>query len=133
MTILDDAERQVARGAGASAMAMRIVAESARLLGAPSLIAIASAHIDGCLYHGDSGTLFAESLVAGGGAVQVPTTLNVGALDLLRASTVRLAGERRAMARRLMAAYQPPRPPPPLTPPPSPPPPPPNPPPHPPT
>ena len=47
-------------GKGA-AMAMRIVAESARLLGAPRLIPIASAHIDGALYHGDSGTLFAES------------------------------------------------------------------------
>ena len=47
-------------------MAMRIVAESARLLGAPRLIPIASAHIDGALYHGDSGTLFAERLVEGG-------------------------------------------------------------------
>ncbi len=42
-------------------MAMRIIAESARLLGAPRLIPIASAHIDGALYHGNSGTLFAES------------------------------------------------------------------------
>src|ERR1700732_2746842 len=105
MTILDEVERQVARGEDGAGMGMRIVAESARLMGAPSLVAIASAHIDGCLYHGDSGTLFAESLVAGGAWARVPTTLNVGALDLLRASTVKLADEKRVMARRLMAAY----------------------------
>ncbi|MCB1470187.1 MAG: DUF521 domain-containing protein, partial [Rhizobiaceae bacterium] len=53
-------ERAIAAGSDGAAMAMRIVAESARLLGAPRLIPIASAHIDGALYHGDSGTLFAE-------------------------------------------------------------------------
>ena len=88
------------------AMAMCIVGESARLLGAPRLIPIASAHIDGCLYHGDSGTLFAEQLVAGGARVSVPATLNVGALDLIRARNVRLDGPPRAMALRLMRAYE---------------------------
>ena len=89
---LSDDERRIAagsRGAGA-AMAMRIVAESARLLGAPRLIPIASAHIDGALYHGDSGTLFAERLVEGGATVAVRSTLNVGALDLMGCSRVRL-------------------------------------------
>lgn len=89
-----------------AAMAMRIVAEAARLMGAPRLIPIVSAHVDGCLYHGDSGTLFAERLVEGGAVVAVPTTLNVGALDLLRARTVRLREPARSMARRLMRAYE---------------------------
>lgn len=93
------------RGAGA-AMAMRIVAESARLLGAPRLIPIASAHIDGALYHGDSGTLFAERLVAGGARVAVRSTLNVGALDLMGCSRVRLEEPARGMARRMMQAYR---------------------------
>ena len=110
MTVLSAEERAIAAdetpGAAGAAMAMRIVAESARLLGAPRLIPIASAHIDGCLYHGDSGTLFAERLVALGGRVAAPATLNVGALDLIRARTVRLGGERRAMALRLMRAYE---------------------------
>jgi predicted aconitase len=35
------------------AMAMRILVDTARVLDAQSLIPIASAHIDGCLYHGD--------------------------------------------------------------------------------
>jgi predicted aconitase len=93
------------RGAGA-AMAMRIVADSARLLGAPRLIPIASAHIDGALYHGDSGTLFAEKLVEGGAKVAVRATLNVGALDLTGCSQVRLAEPERGMARRMMEAYR---------------------------
>lgn len=89
-----------------AAMAMRIVAESARLLGAQRLIPIVSAHIDGALYHGDSGTLFAERLVAGGARVSVRATLNVGALDLMGCSRVRLEEPQRSMARRMMEAYR---------------------------
>jgi len=101
-------ERAIAAGdAGdGAAMAMRIVAESARLLGAPRLISIASAHIDGALYHGDSGTLFAERLVEGGARVAVRATLNVGALDLTGCSRVRLEEPARGMARRMMEAYR---------------------------
>ncbi len=101
-------ERAVAdgmSGAGA-AIAMRIVAESAKLLGAPRLIPIASAHIDGALYHGDSGTLFAEKLVEGGARVAVRSTLNVGALDLMGCSRVRLEEPARGMARRMTEAYR---------------------------
>ncbi|PIO42481.1 aconitase X [Phyllobacterium zundukense] len=94
-----------ARGEGA-AMAMRIVAATARLMGAPSLIPIASAHIDGALYHGDSGTLFAEKLVEGGGKVAVRATLNVGSLDLTGCSKNRLPVHERDMARRMMDAYR---------------------------
>ncbi len=101
-------EQAVARGetGEAAGIAMRLVAETARLMGAPRLIPIASAHIDGALYHGPSGTLFAERLVAGGGKVAVRATLNVGALDLTGCSQVRLTGEDRDMARRLMTAYR---------------------------
>lgn len=104
---LDSHERgllQGARGDGA-ALAMRVVVESARVLGAARLVEIRSAHIDSCLYHGDSGTLFAERLVSLGARVAVPTTLNVGALDLLHAGLARLDPAARQMARRLMAAY----------------------------
>lgn len=89
-----------------AAMAMRIVADVARLMGAPRLIPIASAHIDGALYHGDSGTLFAEALVGGAARVAVPATLNVGALDLVGCSRVRLPAHERDMARRMMVAYE---------------------------
>ncbi len=101
-------ERAIAggqRGDGA-AMAMRIVAETARLMGAAGLIPIESAHIDGALYHGDSGTLFAERLVAGGAKTAVRATLNVGAIDLTGCSRNRLPPHELDMAGRMMAAYK---------------------------
>ena len=108
MLTLSADERAIAgglRGDGA-AMAMRIVAEAARLMGAERLLPIASAHIDGALYHGDSGTLFAEKLVAGGARVAVRATLNVGAIDLTGCSRNRLPPHERAMASRMMTAYR---------------------------
>ena len=93
-----------AQGEGA-AMAMRLVCDSARLLKAPSLVPVASAHIDGALYHGDSGTLFAERLVELGAKVSIRSTLNVGALDLTGCSSDRLPPHERDMARRMMKAY----------------------------
>lgn len=87
-------------------MAMRIVAESARLMGAGRLLPIESAHIDGALYHGDSGTFFAEKLVAGGARVSVRATLNVGAIDLTGCSRNRLPAHEHEMASRMMAAYR---------------------------
>jgi predicted aconitase len=88
-----------------TALAMRILVEASQVLGARNLIPIHSAHIDGCLYHGDSGALFAERLTSHGARVHVPTTLNVGALDLLHGDRTRLAPEAKVMARRLMDAY----------------------------
>ena len=76
-------------GAGV-ALAMRVVSRTAGVMAAGRLIDVTSAHIDGCLYHGDSGTLFAERLLAEGGRVKVPTTLNVGALDLVHPGRERL-------------------------------------------
>jgi predicted aconitase len=105
---LTETEQAMASGADGpgAAMAMRIVAESARLLGASRLIPVESAHIDGALYHGDSGTLFAEALVAGGARVAIRSTLNVGALDLMGCSRIRLEEPARGMARRMMEAYR---------------------------
>jgi predicted aconitase len=92
-------------GAGA-AMAMRIVADAARLMGAPRLLPVASAHIDGALYHGDSGTLFAEGLVEGGARVAIRSTLNVGALAPAGCAAIRLPPHERDMAARMMRAYE---------------------------
>jgi predicted aconitase len=104
---LTDREKLLLSGADgeATAMAMRVVVAAAELLGAPSLVEISSAHIDGCLHHGDGGVEFAEALVRGGGRVAVPTTLNVGALDLLHPDVVRADAHRTDMARRQMEAY----------------------------
>ncbi len=104
--VLTEEERAVAAGDDGAGIAMRIVAESARLLAAPRLIPVASAHIDGALYHGDSGTLFAERLVERGAKVAVRSTLNVGALDLVGCARIRLEEPQRGMARRMMEAYR---------------------------
>jgi len=104
---LTGSERAILAGdeGDARAMAMRIVVSAAELLGAGRLVEISSAHIDGCLHHGDGGVEFAEALVEGGGRVAVPTTLNVGALDLLHPELVRADSGRARMARRQMEAY----------------------------
>jgi predicted aconitase len=105
---LSAAEHAIAAGANgeAQAIAMRIVAETGKLLAAECLIPITSSHIDGALYHGESGTEFAEHLVAAGATTAVPATLNIGSLDLLHPKRVHLQGRTREMALRLMRAYQ---------------------------
>lgn len=90
----------------AAAVAMRILTTMAGVYGAERLLDIEGAHIDGCLYHGDSGVDFAELLVAGGARVRVPTTLNVGGLDLLHPEEFAGTPERRAKALRLMECYE---------------------------
>ncbi|HEY7661014.1 MAG TPA: aconitase X catalytic domain-containing protein [Actinomycetota bacterium] len=67
----------------AAALAMRILVDMAGVAGADRLVDITSAHIDGCLYHGIAGLEFAERLAAGDARVGVPTSLNVGYVDLL--------------------------------------------------
>ncbi len=90
----------------AARVAMRILVTMAGVYGARRLLDIESAHIDGCLYHGDSGVDFAEMLVAGGARVRVPTTLNVGGLDLLHPEEFAGAAAQRAKALRLMECYR---------------------------
>ena len=102
---LTNEERVIAAGNDGAAMAMRLVRDAAGLLGAKRLIPIKSAHIDGAVYHGDSGTIFAETLVTGGARVAVPSTLNVGALDLTGCSKQLLPEHNRSMAKRMMRAY----------------------------
>src|SRR5437773_12458343 len=92
-----DGERGEAAG-----LAMRIVVELAGVMEADRLIDVASAHVDGCLYHGPASLEFAERLVAGGATVSVPTTLNTGSLDLLHPELVRQTPQRvRAAGRAL--------------------------------
>ncbi len=90
----------------ATQMAMRILTTMAEVYGASELLDISSAHIDGCLYHGYSGLEFAERLVAGGGQVVVPTTLNVGAMDLIHPEHFRGTVQVGEWATRTMKAYE---------------------------
>jgi predicted aconitase len=82
---LDDRDRALLAGDSGegAAFAMRLVLRAAEALSAPHLIPIVGAHVDSCLYHGQASIDFVERLAAGGATVAVPTTLNVGALDLI--------------------------------------------------
>lgn len=84
---------------------MRILARSAAALGATRFIDIECAHIDGCLYHGQASLDFVERLLRDGGRVAVPTTLNVGSLDLIHPELFRGSRAVEAQARRLMRAH----------------------------
>jgi predicted aconitase len=90
----------------ATQMAMRILVTMAGVYGAERLLDIESAHIDGCLYHGYSGLEFAERLAAGGARVVVPTTLNVGAMDLIHPEVFRGTEQVGRWATRMMEAYE---------------------------
>ena len=107
MVRLDEAEQAALAGnlGPAATCAMRIIVRVAEMLGATELIAVNSAHIDGCLYHGDSGVLFAERLANAGGRVCIPTSLNVGSLDHLHAGVALLDDHSAQMARRMANAY----------------------------
>lgn len=104
---LTDEERDLldGRAGEATALAMRIVVGVARCSGASRLRQVESAHVDGCLYHGQAGLDLAERLVELGGQVRVRTTLNVGSLDLLHPGLVRAGATLASDGRRLMDAY----------------------------
>ncbi|NNE05503.1 MAG: DUF521 domain-containing protein [Xanthomonadales bacterium] len=89
----------------AAAMAMRILSDMARVEGVRDFVAVTSAHVDGCVYHGDTGCYFAEKLASAGARVRIPTSLNVGAMDLRQPSNVLLEGATRDLAIRQMNAY----------------------------
>ena len=89
----------------AVAFAMDILLRFAEAVGAPKLLPISQAHIDGCLYHGEVSLDFVERLADEGGKVAVPTTLNVGSMDLLHPELIGGPESDRKAGRRLMEAH----------------------------
>jgi predicted aconitase len=107
MLMLDPRDRAMLNGefgAGA-ALAMRVVARTANVMRAPRLIDVSSAHIDGCLYHGPVSLDFVERFVESETKVSIPTTLNVGSLDLIHPELFHGATNIRHAAERLMQAH----------------------------
>jgi predicted aconitase len=89
-----------------TAFAMRLVVRAAEVLGASRLIPITRAHVDACLYHGQATLDFAARLAEGGTQVAVPTSLNVGLVDLIHPELWHGAPEAAERGRRLMEAYR---------------------------
>jgi predicted aconitase len=89
----------------AAAFAMRLLARFAEAVDAPRFLDIEAAHVDGCLYLGRASLDFVERLVALKGRTRVPTTLNVGSVDLIHPELFRGEAETGANGRRLMQAH----------------------------
>jgi predicted aconitase len=105
---LDDAEAGMLAGAEgpAAAFAMRLLVRYAEAVAAPRLIPCVGAHIDGCLHHGAVSNDFVDRLVALGGRVRVPTTLNVGSIDLIHPELFLGDAAARSDGERLMRAHE---------------------------
>lgn len=109
MTLLlsENDQAMLAGEAGAAtALAMRIVTGLAETMGANALLSIEGAHIDSCLFHGQSGIDFARRLTDGDAQVAVPTTLNVSSLDLLHPDLFKGPADEAAQSRELMSLYE---------------------------
>ena len=106
-TTLDAADKAALTGAKGRAVqaSMRIILRMAELQGATTLLSVTRAHIDGCLYIGPSGILFAEKLLDWGGKVVIPTTLNAISVDELRWRAHGIAPTLGVASMRLAAAY----------------------------
>jgi predicted aconitase len=105
---LSDRDRAFLRGdhGEGAAFAMRLVLLAADALGAERLLDISGAHVDSCLFHGQATMDFVDRIATGGTQIAVPTTLNVGGVDLLHPELWRGTAAAAAQARRLMDAYR---------------------------
>lgn len=90
----------------AGVMAMQLVIGFAGALGAESLLDIVRAHADGCMHHGQVSLDFVERLIDCGGRVRVPTTLNVGSIDLIHPELVQFNVKENHEATRIMRAHE---------------------------
>lgn len=89
-----------------AALAMRLVVRAAEATGATELIDVTRAHVDSCLYHGEATIDFVLRLTDGGARVRIPTTLNIGALDLLHPELYRGDPRTAERGRLLMDRYR---------------------------
>jgi predicted aconitase len=84
---------------------MRLLVRFAEAVDARAFLDIEAAHVDGCLYHGRPSLDFAERMIELGGKVRVPTTLNVGSVDLIHPELFRGPKAHAENGARLMRAH----------------------------
>lgn len=102
----EDRARLNGEAGPASAFAFEILHAFAGSVGARGFIDIEGSHIDGCLYHGQVSLDFVERLVSLGGKVAVPTTLNVGSVDLIHPELMLMPKAEQQPLARLMRAHE---------------------------
>jgi predicted aconitase/predicted aconitase with swiveling domain len=104
---LTEDERAMLEGAGgpAIATAMRLLVAMAAAQGAPALIPVSRAHIDGCIYAAPAFLRFAEAMRDMGARVRVPTTTNAISVDRARWRAQGVAPSFGEPAARLADAY----------------------------
>ena len=105
---LDPIDRDLLEGGQgpAARFAMGLLVRFAEAVGAESFIDIEAAHIDGCLHHGQVSLDFIEHVVALRGRVKVPTTLNVGSVDLIHPERFAGSPALASAGARLMKAHE---------------------------
>lgn len=86
-------------------MAMELVAAYGRIVGATELLDIEGAHVDGCLDNGQVSLDFITRFVDAGGKVRVPTSLNVGTIDLIHPELYRGPAKTRDRAEAIMRGH----------------------------
>jgi predicted aconitase len=89
----------------AASFAMRLLVRYGEAVGAEKFIDITRAHIDGCLHHGQVSLDFVEHFARLNGRVRVPTTLNVGSMDLIHPEYFRGPPAAASDGRRLMELH----------------------------
>ncbi len=104
---LTDTDRRMLDGAcgDGARLAMRIMVRWAEACGADRLMDVTQAHIDGCGLLSRAGLEFAETLAGRGARVTIPTTLNMGPLDLQNWRQFGVPEDFAAMAVRQAEAY----------------------------
>ncbi len=108
MIHLDDTDTALLHGdhGPAAAFAMELLVAYGEALGAQHFIDVTAAHVDGCLYHGRASLDFVRRLTELGGRVRVPTTLNVGTMDLIHPELYRGDATVGRAGRELMELHQ---------------------------
>ena len=107
MKLTDQDKLMLDGGCGeGTALAMTIVVRMARVQQVDELMDITQAHIDGCGLLSEVSLAFAERLAGGGACVRVPTTLNMGPLDLNNWRTFNVPEDFAELATRQGRAYE---------------------------
>ncbi len=105
---LSPSDREMLSGARGEAarLALSIITRLAEALAVDELIDVTQVHIDGCGFLSQAGLDIVERLADFGGRVVVPTTLNMGPMDLRRWADQGVDPEKGAQGGRLAAAYE---------------------------